>query len=263
MNSYINNDFTIKLLPCLNDNYGFTLVHIPTNHIYVVDTPDGVAIKNDIIKQGYTLKGILNTHHHSDHVGGNELLVSEFNPEVYGGANDEKRIPHITHKLHDGDKIALFDGLLDTHILSLDGHTVGLIGYYMPMIKALFVGDALFNMGCGRRFEGTPQQMWQSMSKIRDLPDDTMIYAAHEYTMSNIAFVTHYFPVSDDLKVYIDMNQKLIDNHTPTIPMLLLSQKRFNPFLNADKDYVKQVTGTINQNDSVTFDVLRQMKDNF
>ena len=152
--------FSIKLVPCRKDNYAFILVNNADKSCYVVDTPDGEKICDWIKEHDLSLRGILNTHHHHDHVGGNIILKEAFQCSIYGAEKDQDRITGITETVQEGDVIQFFDGSLDIQIIELDGHTVGLIGYYIPKMKALFVGDALFNLGCGYMFEGTQEQMW-------------------------------------------------------------------------------------------------------
>lgn len=258
-----HSEFVIELLPCLQDNYGFILINKGDRSCYIIDTPDGEKIRDWIKDHKLHLRGILNTHHHHDHIGGNIILKEEFNCPVYGAEQDKERISGITDMLKEGDHLALFEGLLKTEIIALDGHTIGLIAYYFPKLDALFVGDALFNLGCGYMFEGTQEQMWASMLKIKSLPENTDIYAAHEYSLKNAEFVDHIMPANKERALYINSLKEKRAAGLFTIPTSLRDQKKFNPFLQANMDIVKNVTKTHGQSDAITFGALRALKNNF
>jgi len=258
-----HSEFVIELLPCRKDNYAFILINQVDRSCYVIDTPDGNKISDWVKENKFYLRGVLNTHHHHDHVGGNMILKEEFDCPIYGAEKDRERIVGITDMLREGDRLKLFDGVLEAEIIALDGHTIGLIAYYLPKLNVLFLGDALFNLGCGYMFEGTQEQMWTSMLKIRSLPDSTNIYAAHEYSLKNANFVDYIMPPSKARETYVNSLKEKRAAGAFTIPTFLGDQKIFNPFLQADMNIVKNVTNTIGQSDAITFGALRALKNNF
>ncbi len=230
--AYRQTPLEIAFFPCLSDNYGF-LIHDPkTGRTTTIDTPDGKEIAQQAKQRGWTLTEIWNTHHHFDHVGGNEALVESLGVEVVGHGLDKKRIPKLTREVHGGDIFKF--GAHDVHVITTNGHTLGHIIYYIPSAKAAFVGDTLFVMGCGRLFEGSPAQMYESLSKICALPDDTKLYCAHEYTLSNGRFAVTVEPENTDLKAYIQEAQALRERNHPTIPTTPAREKAINPFVRAE-----------------------------
>lgn len=221
----------IALFPCLSDNYGF-LIHDPiTKRTATIDTPDGAEIKKQCEARGWTLTEIWNTHHHFDHVGGNDYLSQAFDLEIIGHEKDGSRIPNLTRGLNEGDSFQF--GSHAVQVLETYGHTIGHIIYYVPSAKAAFVGDTIFVMGCGRLFEGSPAQMFDSLSKISALPDDTALYCAHEYTLSNGKFAQTIEPDNSDLAAYIETAKGLRDKNIPTVPTTVAREKAINPFLRA------------------------------
>ncbi|MEM6602429.1 MAG: hydroxyacylglutathione hydrolase [Pseudomonadota bacterium] len=262
MNS-LSAQFKIELLPCLKDNYAFFLIDTSKKEAYVIDTPDGQKIADWCRDHNIHLRGILNTHHHHDHTGGNTLLKTKYDCEIHGLASDDHRIPNITLRHHPGETVPLFDGKLTAEIIPLDGHTLGSTGYYIKDLKALFLGDTVFNLGCGYLFEGTYEDMWHSMQRVKALPEETYIYCAHEYTLNNATFVKHYFPDINGLDAYIDKMKSLRAKDAYTVPTLLKDQLKFNPFLCADQEHVKSATQTIGKPDIESFKTLRELKNNF
>jgi len=221
----------IALFPCLSDNYGL-LIHDPkSGRTATIDTPDGAEIAKQAKLRGWTLTEIWNTHHHFDHTGGNASLVETHNVEVMGHSLDKKRIPNLTQGVNGGDVFKFGDH--DVQVMTTDGHTLGHIVYYVPDAKAAFVGDTIFVIGCGRLFEGTPAQMYESLSKICALPDDTDLYCAHEYTLSNGRFAVTVEPENQDLLDYIETAKTLRENNTPTVPTTVAREKKINPFVRA------------------------------
>lgn len=183
----------IERVPCLSDNYAW-LLHEPTSQCTaVVDPSEAGPVRAALARSGYTLTHILNTHHHWDHTGGNAELKAEFNCTVVGPAADRDRIPGIDVALAGGDTYSV--GAASFTCFDTPGHTRGHITLYCPSAAALFPGDTLFSLGCGRLFEGTPAQMWASLSKLVPLPAETRVYCAHEYTQSNARWVL--FPGED------------------------------------------------------------------
>ena len=206
----------IYQIPCLQDNYGF-LVHDPeTGATATIDTPEVAPINQALAAKGWRLTHILNTHHHFDHAGGNEELKAQWNCQVVGAAIDAERIPGIDVALADGDTLTL--GSKQARIIEVPGHTSGHIAYYFAADEVAFVGDTLFALGCGRLFEGTPEQMSESLGKIMALPDATTVYCAHEYTEANAAFAVTMEPANPALQQRV----KAVSYTHLTLPTILL-----------------------------------------
>lgn len=235
----------IVLLPAFNDNYIF-LLHAPdSREVAVVDPGDGKVVLHYLQRHNLRLTAILNTHHHHDHVGGNSQLIHHFpDAQVYCGEVDfqKKRIPEQTQSLKAGDRLSLFGRTAE--ILFISGHTQGHIAYYFPPESPeskgdLFCGDTLFANGCGRLLEGTPEQMWRSLQQIRDLPDATNIWCAHEYTLKNIQFSLTVNPENQALQERFQQVLAQRQRHEPTIPSLLAIEKQTNPFLRWDDPQIQ------------------------
>jgi len=237
----------IHMFPCLWDNYGF-LVHNPeTQETACIDTPEVDKIVLALEEKGWSLTHIWNTHHHPDHAGGNLELKEIYGAKIAGARKDADRIPGIDIRLVEGD---IFDfGGHKVQVFETDGHTIGHIIYYIPSAKAAFVGDTIFALGCGRLFEGTAEQMFDSMRKIEALPDDTALYCAHEYTLSNGKFALSIDDNNQALKDYMSDAQDKRDKNIPTVPTSVAAEKLANPFLRAK---TPKELGTI-----------RKAKDNF
>ncbi|MGB2926238.1 MAG: hydroxyacylglutathione hydrolase [Limnothrix sp.] len=236
----------IVRLPAFNDNYLFVLRAEGATEVVVVDPGDGKVILDYLRRQGLTLRTILITHHHYDHVGGNRLLLSRFpNAAVYASAYDQAqgRIPGQTHALNDGDRLTICGRTAE--ILFVPGHTQGHIVYYFPPAQPespgdLFCGDTLFLGGCGRLLEGNPQQMRRSLARIRSLPDNTKIWCAHEYTLTNLRFALGVDPENIALNRRFDQVKLQRQRHEATVPGLLSLEKEINPFLRWDDPEIQK-----------------------
>jgi hydroxyacylglutathione hydrolase len=259
----------IVILDCKNAlrNYAFVIIDTLTHECAVIDPMDTNIITDYLSEQGLNLKYILCTHHHHDHIGGNLHLKALYNCAIYGHYHDKHRIDGITDTVIGGEQIALFNNRLKFDILNLDGHTIGHIGFYAPEHKWLFSGDTLFNMGCGRRFEGSTQQYYDTMNTIMQLPPDTMIYATHEYTVDNIKFAKHIMPhhyiYYTQFLEYCENQINKRNHNLPTIPFDLESQKKFNPFLLSNLPIIKTSLGMDNHHNHDVFGAMRMHKDNF
>ncbi len=255
----------IHRFPVLRDNYVFVL-HDPQRRIAaVVDPAEAEPVLECVTALGAELVAIFNTHHHGDHVGGNQRLMQTFpNLTVYAGAEDRGRIPGQSVFLQDGDRVPFGDRTAD--VLFVPGHTRAHIAYYFPPLSPeqpgeLFCGDTLFAGGCGRLFEGTPAQMVNSLTKLRNLPDHTRVWCAHEYTLNNLKFALTVETTNPDLQTRFADVQTTRGRSQPTIPSLLGVEKQTNPFLRWD---VPTVQAAIGHTDPVrTFAKLRGMKDQF
>jgi len=219
----------VHMFACLQDNYCY-LVHDPeSGKTGVVDTPDVQAIENALAETGWTLNYILNTHHHWDHAGGNLELKEKTGCTVVGPKADRDRIPGIDIALGEGDVFELGNRKATIH--DTPGHTRGHIVYHFEDDHQAFVGDTLFAMGCGRLFEGTADQMWNSLQKIMRWPDDTNIYCAHEYTQSNARFALTVEPGNEALIARAAEVDRLRQQNLPTIPTSVKLEKDTNPFM--------------------------------
>jgi hydroxyacylglutathione hydrolase len=250
----------IYRLPAFSDNYIF-LLHDPVQNIAaVVDPGDFQPVLQKLRELDTELVAILNTHHHPDHIGGNRALLQKF-PQavVYGGELDKGRIPNQQVFLKDGDKVQFGDRTAE--ILFVPGHTIAHIAYYFPQSGDLFCGDTLFAGGCGRLFEGTPTQMQNSLDRFRQLPDETRVWCAHEYTLSNLQFA---ITVDRDNPI---LQERLLDaiaarkRLEPTIPSTIGLEKQTNPFLRWDLPSIQTATKT--SDPKRVFAKLRGMKDLF
>lgn len=249
----------IHQFPCLDDNYGF-LVHDPaTKATATIDTPDAAKIMAEADARGWRITDIWNTHWHPDHAGGNAAIKAKTGATVTGPAEVE-RIGQAPDRVVDkGDEVKL--GNATARVLNVGGHTLGHIAYVFDVDKVAFVGDALFSMGCGRLFEGTPEQMWASLNRIAALPRDTTLYCAHEYTEANAKFAIYYDPINPDLQARVAEVKKLRGEGKPTVPMTLDLELRTNPFLRAP--LLKNSIMKPNATDVEAFADLRERKNKF
>lgn len=222
----------ILILPVLQDNYIFLLHEPRARATAVVDPAEAGPVLAALRKRGWTLDMILNTHHHGDHVGGNRELQAATGCAIVGYGPDAHRIPGITRRVEDGDTVAVGEEL--AHVLFVPGHTLGHIAYHFPSSRALFCGDTLFSLGCGRLFEGTPEQMRASLTRLAVLPDDTRVYCAHEYTEKNGHFALLHDPGNGALQERMREVTELRKQGKPTIPTTIGGEKAANPFLRCD-----------------------------
>ena len=220
---------TVRLVPCLEDNYGFLLRDEESGEVASVNSPEADPILQALNEFGWQLTTIFNTHKHGDHIGGNDVLRQRTGAKVIGPSEVAERT-HVDRVVGDGDRAAL--GGTEFEVLDTGGHTLGHVSYFSPGAKAAFVGDTLFAMGCGRLFEGTPEQMWASLSRLAALPDNTRVYCAHEYTEANARFA---FSV-DNSRDVAERAETIFWARTrnkPTIPTTIGLERRTNPFLRA------------------------------
>ena len=251
----------IKQIPVLNDNYIYLIIDSETKISACIDPALSEPVINLLQKENLSLNYILNTHHHFDHVGANLDLKKKYDCKIIGNKKDSSRIPGIDIKLDEGDFFEI--GSSRCKVIEVSGHTNGHVAYYFKEENVIFCGDTLFSLGCGRLFEGTPQQMVQSLLKIRSLPDNTKIYCAHEYTLNNANFALSLDPENRKLKEKIIDIQIKRSKNIPTIPTYLGEEKRLNPFLMFDdKKYLKRI-GLENLNSEESFKVIRVKKDEF
>ena len=251
----------VHQFPCLGDNYGY-LVHDPDSGLTAsIDSPDAKAITRALAERGWILDYILNTHHHADHAGGNLALKASTGCKIVGARADADRIPGLDTVVGEGDSFAL--GKHTARIIETPGHTRAHICYLFEADRAAFVGDTLFSMGCGRLFEGTPAQMWTSLQKIMQLPDETRIYCAHEYTQSNGRFALSLEPDSAALQARMREVAALRAADQPTVPSTLGVEKATNPFLRPASPELRATLGLTAATDTEVFAETRKRKDQF
>jgi hydroxyacylglutathione hydrolase len=250
----------VDRIACLQDNYVW-LLRTGGSATAVVDPAEAAPVEAVLARHGLRLTHILNTHHHSDHVGANLALKARFGATIVGPRADQARIPGIDIAVGDGDRVAL--GPFEAQIFDVPGHTRGHIAYWFADSDALFCGDTLFALGCGRMFEGTAPQFWASLEKLRALPDATNVHCAHEYTQSNARFALSVDPGNRELVARAGEIDRLRAAGEATVPSLLGIEKRTNPFLRADDAGLKKRLGLEDAPASAVFGALRAAKDNF
>lgn len=251
----------IHQIPVLSDNYVY-LAHDPdTAATAVVDPAVAGPVLAALDAKGWRLTHILNTHHHGDHTGGNMEIKAATGCTIVGPLADESRIPGIDVTLGDGDTYAL--GGAEAQVFDVPGHTRGHIAYWFAESAALFCGDTLFALGCGRLFEGTPTQMWTSLSKLRALPADTRVYCAHEYTQANARFALTVDPDNADLVARAARIDEMRARGEPTVPSTLGEERATNPFLRADAPSLMKAIGLDGADPIAVFAETRHRKDVF
>ena len=237
----------VEIISCLKDNYSYLVIDKGNNSACVVDPSESEPIIEIIEKKKVNLKFILNTHHHYDHVGGNEILKKKFGAKIIAFKDDKNRIPFVDILLEDNE---IWKNLnFEFKVFHIPGHTSGHICFYFYKDNIVFSGDTLFSLGCGRIFEGTYEQMYYSLNKFKELPKETKVYCGHEYTLQNSVFCATYDKNNDELNKKILEVKSKRDRNLPTIPSTIGEELACNIFLRAKnlKDFSK----------------LRELKDNF
>ena len=237
----------VEIIPCLQDNYSYLIIDDSNNSACVVDPSEARPIINYLKNKNIKLKYILNTHHHFDHIGGNKDLKEKFGSIIIGFKGDANRIPEMDILLED-EQIWKAENFV-AKIMHIPGHTTGHISFHFFQEKLVFTGDTLFSLGCGRIFEGTYEEMFESLNKIKCLPQETKVYCGHEYTLNNLKFCIQYNSENQNLKKKAEIIKKRIKSGLPTIPSTIKDEIECNIFLRA--------------NDLKSFSKLRDLKDNF
>ena len=237
----------IQIIPCLKDNYSYLIIDEKKNIACVIDPGEAEPIIEYLENNNIKLKYILNTHHHYDHVGGNQKLKNKYGANVVGYKDDKDRIPEIDILVHD-QQIWVYENF-EAKILHIPGHTLGHICFYFYKENSVFTGDTLFSLGCGRIFEGTNSQMFNSLKKLKMLPADTKIFCGHEYTSQNSKFCIIHDKNNENLKIKIDNIETKLKKGLPTIPSTIKDELECNIFFRSDN--------------LETFSKLRDLKDNF
>jgi hydroxyacylglutathione hydrolase len=251
----------IEIIPCLNDNYSYLIHDEISNTVAIVDPSEFIPCDTIISKNYKKLDFILNTHHHYDHVGGNEELKKKYNSKVLGFENDKNRIPYIDIVLKDNQEFKI--GTLNFTTIFIPGHTRGHVAFYFKKERVVFSGDTLFSLGCGRVFEGTYKQMFQSLNKLKNLPGETKVYCGHEYTFKNLEFCLKFNPNNDFLKKKKDNIKLSLKNKKPTIPSTISDEIKANIFFRVNDPDVKKAIKLENSSELEIFTKLRDLKDSF
>jgi hydroxyacylglutathione hydrolase len=250
-------------IPCLTDNYAY-LVVTDGGDAAIVDASEAAPVREAILRERVRVRAIWSTHHHWDHVGGNEELAREMDLEVVGHVHDAQRLPAISRKVETGDVVEVAG--VEATCIHIPGHTLGAVGYFLDRgtERAVFTGDTLFSAGCGRLFEGTPAQMHASFSRLLDLPGDTHVYCGHEYTENNLRFAAHLEPSNADVDRARSRAARLRAEGKPTVGTTLDDERRVNPFMRVRSPEIRATLGIAPDTDDVTaFAAIRSAKDAF
>jgi hydroxyacylglutathione hydrolase len=251
----------IEQIPALSDNYVYLIREPRAGVTGVVDPAVAAPVLEQLQARGWKLDWILSTHHHVDHTGGNLELKAATGCRIAGPKADAARIPGIDVGLAEGDRFAL--GGAEAEVFETPGHTSGHISYWFAGAKALFCADTLFSLGCGRLFEGTPALMWRSLGKFADLPDDALVYCAHEYTQANARFALTVDPDNSALRARAEEIVRLRATGKPTVPSTLGAERAANPFLRPHDPAIRKRLGMERASDEEVFAEIRGRKDRF
>ena len=251
----------ISIINALSDNYIYLLRNEKKNITSVIDPGKAEPVIKFLNSKNWHLDEIINTHHHNDHIGGNDKLLDVYKSKLIAPSYEKNRISNVDTFVSDNETINIA-GVL-TKVIHTPGHTLGHVCFYMPKEKCLFSGDTLFYLGCGRVFEGTMEQMWLSLVKLRSLPEDTTVYCGHEYTLANMKFA-NYIDFDNALlkKVSLEIKNKREEGF-PSVPFNLGIEKKINPFLRADDDNFIKSVGLSSNNATESFCEIRLKKDSF
>lgn len=247
--------------PAREDNYAVVLHDPQTDLVISIDAPEVEPIEDVLESKRLKLTHILTTHHHGDHVAGNATLKAASGCTIIGPTEEASKIPGLDRSVGHGDSFELEGHRVE--VIGTPGHTLGQIAYYFPDQKMVFAADALFALGCGRIFEGTPEMMFEAMTRLAALPDDTKVYAGHEYTLANARFAVTIDPHNAELVQRAKDIEMLRDEGTPTLPTSIGLEKRTNPFLRADDADIRENLGMQDATDLEVFTEIRARKDRF
>lgn len=251
----------IVTVPCRSDNYAYLLRDEASGAVALIDAPEAGPIEAALAERGWGLATILLTHHHDDHVAGVERLRERYGAEVAGAAADRRRLPRLDRELYEGDPGGV--GEFRPQVLDVPGHTRGHIAFFFAEAEALFSGDSLMVMGCGRLFEGTPAEMWTSLSKLAALGDRVRVFSGHEYTESNMRFARALSPDDPALAAREEAVAALRREGRPTVGATLAEERATNPFLRAGEPEMKARLGLGGAPDAEVFAEIRRRKDAF
>lgn len=251
-------------LRAFSDNYIYVLKGSGSGSagggaVAVVDAGDAGPVNDFLAERGWRLTHILNTHHHRDHVGANLALKEKHGCRILGASRDSARIPGVDQGFGDGDRFSLFGE--EVRVMEVDGHTRGHIAFYLPASRALFSGDTIFSLGCGKLFEGTAREMWNSLAKLRALPADTLVHGAHEYTLENSVFALRAEPGNRALRDRVARVEALRARDEATVPTSLAEECACNPFLRPESEELRAYVGLPEAESWQVFGALREAKD--
>jgi hydroxyacylglutathione hydrolase len=252
---------TIVTVPCLQDNYAYLLHDAASGATAVVDVPEVGPIAAELKARGWSLTDILITHHHADHIQGVPELVAKTGAKVTGAAADAHRLPPLDHAVAEGDSVAV--GGENGTVIDVSGHTLGHIAFHFPGSRAVFTADSLMALGCGRLFEGSPEVMWASLSKLAALPPETVVCSGHEYTQANAKFALTIDPANPELISRAERVAAARERGEPTVPSTLAEELATNPFLRAGRPEIKAGIGKTGASDAESFAEIRRRKDRF
>jgi hydroxyacylglutathione hydrolase len=248
-------------IPCLSDNYAFLIHDAASGETAVIDVPEAAPILAALRQRGWTLSQILLTHHHADHIQGVAELRAATGAKVAGNAADAHRLPPLDLALQEGQTVQI--GAETGTVIDVSGHTLGHIAFYFPASDLVFTADSLMACGCGRLFEGTGPQMWDSLSKLARLPPETLVCSGHEYTTSNARFAMSLEPDNQALISRVAAIADARDKGQPTVPSRLSDELATNPFLRASHPQMKARLGLSEATDAAVFTEIRARKDRF
>lgn len=250
-----------RLFMCLKDNFG-ALLHDPASgRTAAIDAPEAAPVEAALAATGWKLTDILVTHHHRDHTGGIEELKDRYRCRVVAPDGEAGAIPGVDETMREGGSVRV--GTIEGRVIATPGHTAAPATLYFAADKLVFAGDTLFSIGCGRVIEGSMDEMWQSMLKLRALPDDTMLYCGHEYTLANIRFAKTIEPTNRALAAREQTVTQLLAAGKPTAPSLMGEEKQANPFLRADLPDVAKAVGMAGAPAAAVFAEIRTRKNKF
>lgn len=251
----------IQIIPARADNYIY-LIHEPiANKTAVVDPSEAAPVLAALEQNNWQLDYIFNTHHHDDHIAGNQLLKQQTGAKIVAAKADKHRIPDIDLAVIDGDQLSL--GGINWQIIATPGHTLTHIVFYSPDAQTLFVGDTLFAMGCGRLFEGSAEQMWLSLQRLKALPAETQVYCAHEYTLANARFALTLETDNNQLIQRLKQVEHLRHQQLVTLPTTIAFEMATNPFFREDSLSIRSALGMLTAEPIAVFAKIRQLKDQF
>lgn len=252
---------TIATVPCLADNYAYLAHDVATGATAVIDVPDAPPILNALREHGWRASHILITHHHDDHIAGVRALAAATGARVIGAAADAHRLPRLDEAVAEGDLVRI--GLAEGRVIAVPGHTTGHVAYHFAESRAAFTGDSLMALGCGRVFEGTMAQMWESLTRLAALPPETLIHSGHEYSQSNARFALTIEPDNAALRKRAEEIAELRKAGRPTVPVPLSLELATNPFLRAGRPELRQALGMGEADPAEVFAEIRRRKDRF
>ncbi len=250
----------VEQFMCRTDNFGILIRDEETGEVGLIDTPEEGPILKAIERTGWTPSVLFVTHHHADHVEANLALKSRFGLKIVGPKAEATKIPGIDETVEEGSELTF--GGKPVRVIETPGHTAGHVSYYFEDAGIAFTADTLFALGCGRLFEGTAATMHASLSKLAALPDDTVIYCGHEYTLSNARFALTVDPANAALQARVQKIETLRADGKPTLPTTIGIEKETNPFLRPHDPAIRQHLGLESASDAEVFAEIRQRKDN-